>query len=64
MSYYLATKNYDGLFLNLSIPDIVQVRNPKTSRYIKIDRTAGNIIGQKLTKGPYKKIPIKFIKNP
>jgi len=38
--------------------DIVQVKNPKTDRYVKIDRIAGRIIGHKLTRGPYKKVPI------
>ncbi len=38
--------------------DIVQVKNPKTERYIKIDRALGQIIGEKTTKGPYKNIPV------
>jgi len=38
--------------------DIVQVRNPKTERYVKIDRTKGRIISHKITKGMYKNIPI------
>jgi hypothetical protein len=38
--------------------DIVQVRNPKTERYVKIDRTAGKIISHKSTKGPYKSVPV------
>ena len=38
--------------------DIVQVKNPKSNRYIKIDRDAGMIIGYKKSEGPYKNIPI------
>lgn len=37
---------------------IVQTLNPKTGRYIKIDREKGDIVSQKKTKGPYKGIPI------
>jgi len=38
--------------------DVVQVKNPKTDRYVKIDRDAGKIISQKKSEGPYKGIPI------
>ncbi|MGC1183035.1 hypothetical protein [Legionella sp.] len=38
--------------------DIVQVKNPKTERYVQIDRTEGKIIAHKSTPGPYKDIPI------
>jgi hypothetical protein len=38
--------------------DLVQVRNPKTNRYILIDRDKGQIIGRKDEGGPYKGIPI------
>jgi len=38
--------------------DIVQTRNPRTGRYVKIDRAAGRITGQKKTPGPYKGIPV------
>jgi len=38
--------------------DIVQVKNPKNERYIKIDRTEGTILSQKKTPGPYKNIPV------
>jgi len=34
----------------------VQVKNPVTNRYVKIDTTTGRIIGHKKTKGPYKGI--------
>ena len=38
--------------------DFVQVKNPRTDRYIKIDRTVGIIVSSKTTPGPYKGIPI------
>lgn len=38
--------------------DIVQVKNPRSDRYVKIDRSAGKIIGHKKTSGPYKGIPV------
>ncbi len=38
--------------------DIVQVKNPRTDRYIKIDRTAGKILSQKGSSGPYKGVPV------
>ncbi len=38
--------------------EIVQVRNPKTERYVKIDVTVGEIISHKKSPNPYKNIPI------
>lgn len=38
--------------------DVVQVKNPKTGRYVKIDRSKGRIVSHKKTKGPYKGIPV------
>jgi hypothetical protein len=38
--------------------DIVQVKNPKTERYVKIDRTEGKIISHKQSPGPYKGVPV------
>lgn len=43
--------------------DIVQVKNPKTDRYVKIDRDKGKIIDHKKSAGPYKGIPIARKKN-
>jgi len=37
---------------------VVQTKNPRTGRYVKIDRDAGRIIGSKKSPGPYKKVPI------
>ena len=36
----------------------VQVKNPKTGKYVKIDRLKGNIISHKKSEGPYKGIRI------
>jgi hypothetical protein len=38
--------------------DIAQIKNPKSGRYIKIDKTLGKIISHKPTAGPYKNIRI------
>ena len=38
--------------------DIVQVKNPKTDRYVKIDRSAGKIVSSKKSSGPYKNVPV------
>jgi hypothetical protein len=38
--------------------DTVQVKNPKTGHYVKIDRANGKIISQKKSDGPYKNIPV------
>jgi hypothetical protein len=38
--------------------DIVQVKNPKTNKYVKIDRSAGKIVSHKKSDGPYKGIPV------
>lgn len=37
---------------------VVQTKNPRTGRYVKIDRGAGRIIGSKKSPGPYKGVPI------
>jgi len=38
--------------------DIVQVKNPKTGHYVKIDRDKGKIIAHKKSEGPYKNVPV------
>lgn len=38
--------------------DEVQVKNPKTGRYVKIDRSAGKIISHKKSAGKYKGVPV------
>lgn len=37
---------------------IVQVRNPMTGWYVKIDKLLGKIVAHKKSAGPYKNIPI------
>ena len=37
---------------------IVQTKNPRTGKYVKIDRSKGKILSIKKSKGPYKGIPI------
>jgi glutamate dehydrogenase/leucine dehydrogenase len=38
--------------------DVVQVKNPRTNKYVKIDRTEGKIVSHKKTSGPYKGVPV------
>lgn len=38
--------------------DIVQVKNPRTNRYVKIDRSKGRILSHKKSYGAYKGIPV------
>lgn len=38
--------------------DVVQVKNPKTNRYVKIDRAKGRIVSHKKSEGPYKNVPV------
>ena len=40
------------------VKDIVQTKNPRTGRYVKIDRKAGRIISTKKSEGMYKDIPV------
>ncbi len=38
--------------------DIVQTKNPRSGRYVKIDRIKGLILDHKKSEGPYKRVPI------
>ena len=38
--------------------DVVQIKNPKSGHYVKVDRKAGKIINHKKSSGPYKNMPI------
>lgn len=49
----MSTKKQDS-----SKHDIVQVKNPRTDKYVKIDRTVGKIIAHKKSDGPYKGVPV------
>lgn len=37
---------------------IVQVKNPKSGHYVKIDRKEGRILSHKKSKGPYKGVSV------
>ena len=43
---------------NSSKRDVIQVKNPKSGHYVKIDRSAGKIVSHKKSDGPYKGVPI------
>ena len=38
--------------------DVVQVKNPRTGHYVKIDRAKGKILDYKKSEGPYKGVPV------
>jgi hypothetical protein len=38
--------------------DVVQVKNPRSGKYVKIDRAQGKIIAHKKSSGPYKNVPV------
>lgn len=38
--------------------DFVQVKNPRSGHYVKIDRSAGIIMAHKKSEGPYKGVPV------
>ena len=42
-----------------AIKNRVQIKNPVTGRYVKIDTKTGRIVAQKKTSGPYKGIRTK-----
>jgi len=37
---------------------IVQTKNPRTGKYVKIDRNKGRILHTKKSAGPYKGVPV------
>jgi len=37
---------------------IVQTKNPRTGKYVKIDRSKGKILTTKRSTGPFKGVPI------
>lgn len=43
--------------------DIVQIRNPKTDRYVKVDREAAKILGEKKSPGPYANVPVIAVRS-
>ena len=44
--------------IGMDKPNIVQVKNPKTGHYVKIDKTEGKILSHKATSAAYKNVPI------
>ncbi len=37
---------------------VVQTKNPRTGKYVKINRNKGKVISTKKTDGPYKGVPV------
>jgi hypothetical protein len=44
--------------MSKSKKNIVQTKNPRTGRYVKIDRAKGQILTAKKSEGPYKGVPV------
>ena len=42
-----------------SVKERVQIKNPVTGRYVKIDTRTGRIVAHKKTSGPYKGVRTK-----
>ncbi len=42
----------------MALKGMAQIKNPRTGRYVKIDRSIGKIVSSKKTPKPYKKVPI------
>lgn len=42
---------------------IVQVKNPKTGKYVKIDREKGKIVAHKKSDGPFKNVAVARKRN-
>jgi len=42
---------------------IVQVKNPKTGKYVKIDREKGRIVAHKKSEGPFKGVAVARKRN-
>lgn len=38
--------------------DIVQAKNPRSGRYVKIDRANGRILAHKKSEGKYANVPV------
>lgn len=38
--------------------DVVQLKNPRTGHYVKVDRSIGRILSHKKSEGKYKNIPV------
>ena len=42
-------------------PAIVQLKNPRSGRYVKIDRARGRLVSHKASAGPYRHVPIVVV---
>ena len=38
--------------------NIVQIKNPRSGHYVKINRAEGRIVANKSSNGPYKNVPV------
>ncbi len=57
-SFTSRNKYHQKITMEARKSDLVQVKNIRTNRYIKIDRSIGKIVAHKRTEGAYKNIPL------
>ncbi len=55
LSRVVTTDGNQSQYLELNFGE---VKNPRTNRYVKIDRDAGKIVAHKKSEGPYKDVPV------
>lgn len=49
--------------MNKKRTNVVQVQNPRTGRYVKINKDKGRIVAHKKSDGPFKNVPIQINKS-
>lgn len=50
-------RRFEDRCIELAGDQYIQVLNPQTDRWVKVDKSTGNIVAHKRTKGEYKNIP-------
>ena len=50
-------KSFEDRCIELAEERFVQAFNPRTEKWVKINKDTGNIVAHKKTKGEYKRIP-------
>jgi hypothetical protein len=56
------SKNTGEDFSRVAVKERVQIQNPVTGRWVKIDTATGRIIDEKKTPGPYKGVTLRSLK--
>ena len=56
--FYISILKEESVIMATQKSDVVQVRNPRTGHYVKIDRSVGKIVAHKKSERPYKNVPV------